>query len=83
MVSGLKKVQEKCIEQNMPLYIVFYNSSMAFGTLSRAGLWQVFKKFGCTDKFTRIIEALYACMQANVAMSSSISNDFAVTNGVK
>lgn len=83
MVFCLKQVQEKCREQNMPLYIVFFDFRKAFDTVSRADLWQVLKKFGCTEKFTRIIEALHTEMHANVAMSSSISNDSAVTNGVK
>ena len=83
MVFCLKQVQEKCTEQNMPLYVVFVDFSKAFDTVSRVGLWQVLQKFGCTAKFISIIEALHTGMQANVAMSGSVSSDFAVSNGVK
>jgi hypothetical protein len=76
-------MQEKCTQQNMPLYVVFVDFSRAFDTVSRVGLWQVLQKFGCTDKFISIIEALHTGMQANVAMSGSVSSDFAVSNGVK
>ena len=83
MVFCLKQVQEKCTEQNMPLYVVFVDFSKAFDTVSRVGLWQALQKFGCTAKFISIIEALHTGMQANVAMSGSVSSDFAVSNGVK
>ena len=36
-----------------------------------------------TDRFVNIIKALYTDMQTNVAMSSSVSDDFAVSNRVK
>ena len=83
MVFCLRRVQEKCIEQSMPLYIVFMDFSKAFDTVSRQGLWQVLKKHGCTEKLVSLIEALHTGMQANVAMSGSLSKDFSVSNGVK
>lgn len=83
MVFCLRQVMEKCTEQNMPLYVVFVDFSKAFDTVSRVGLWQVLRKLGCTDKFISIIEALHAGMQANVALSGSVSRDFPVSNGVK
>jgi len=83
MVFCLKQVQEQCIEQNMPLCIVFFTSARHLTLCPEQAFWQVLKKFSCTEKFIRIIEALHAGMQANVAMSGFTSNDFAVTNGVK
>ena len=83
MIFCLKQVQEKCIEHNMPLYVVFIDFSKAFDTVSRQGLWQVLKKYGCTEKFVSLIEALHTGMQAKVAMCGSISKDFSVSNGVK
>ena len=87
MIFCLKQVQEKCIEQNMPLYVVFIDFSKAFDTVSRQGLWQVLKKYGCTEKFVSLIEALHTGMQANVVkkktMSGSGSKDFSGSNGVK
>jgi hypothetical protein len=80
---NLIQVQEKCTEQNMPLYMVFVDFSQAFDTVSRVGLRKVLKKFGCTAKFISIIEALHTGMQANVAMSGCVSSEFAVSNGVK
>ena len=83
MIFCLRQVQEKCIEQNMPLYVVFVDFSKAFDTVSRNGLWLVLRKFGCTERFVKIIEALHTGMQANVALSGTVSRDFSVRNGVK
>ena len=44
MIFCLRQTQEKCIEQNMPLYVVFIDFTNAFGTVSRDGLWEVLKK---------------------------------------
>ena len=83
MVFCLKQIQKKCAEQNMPLYVVFIDFSKAFDTVPRVGFWQVLQKFGCTDRFINIIEALHTGMQANVAMNCSVSGDFDVSNEVK
>ena len=80
MVFCLRQLQQKCTEQNMPLYVVFVDFSKAFDTVSRVGLQQVLLKFGCTDKFIIIIEVLHTGMRANVTMSGSASSDFAVSN---
>jgi len=67
----------------MLLYIVFFDLSKAFDIVSIAGLWQALKRFGCTDKFICINKAPHTGMQAYVAMSGSIANDFEVTRESK
>ena len=83
MIFCLRQTQEKCIEQNMPLYAVFIDFTKAFDTVSRDGLWQVLTKFGCPAKFVNIIKSLHSGMKASVAHGTNHSNEFAVTNGVK
>ena len=51
LIFFLKQVQEKSIEQNMSFYVVFIDFSKAFDIVSRQGLWQVLKKYGCPEKF--------------------------------
>lgn len=83
MVFSLRQIQEKCTEQNMPMYAVFIDFTKAFDTVSREGLWCVLKKYGVTDKVINLIKALHNGMQAQVAQGSTTSQGFAVTNGVK
>ena len=83
MIFCLRQLQEKCIEQDRPLYMVFVDFSKAFDTVGRTGLWQLLKKYGCPEKFTTMIEALHTEMMATVSVGGEDSESFRVTNGVK
>ena len=52
MIYCLRQLQEKCIEQDRPLYMVIVDFSKAFDTVGRTGLWQLLRKYGCPEKFT-------------------------------
>ena len=75
--------KEKCIEQDRPLYVVFVDITKAFDSVGRTGLWQLLRKYGCPEKFTTMIEALYTGMMTNVSVGGEVSKTFGVTNGVK
>lgn len=83
MVFSLKQVQEKCIEQNMPLYMVFVDFTKAFDTVNRTALWKLLQRYGCPEKFTTLIKALHENMQARVSLNGELSDPFTVSNGVK
>ena len=83
MISCLWQLQEKCIEQDRPLYMVFVDFSKAFDIVGRTGLWQLLKKYGCPEKFTTMIEALHTGMMANVSVGGEDSESFRVKNGIK
>ena len=83
MIVYLRKLQENCIEQDRPLFMVFVNFSKAFDTVERTGLWQILRKYGCQEKFTTMIEALHSGMMANVSVGGKVSESFIVTNWVK
>ena len=78
----LRQLQEMCIEQDRPLYMVLVDFSKAFDTVG-SGLWQLLRKYGCPEKFTTMIEALHTGMMANVSVGGEVSESFSVTNGVK
>ena len=67
MIFCLRQLQEKCIEQNRPLYMVFVDFSKAFDTVGRIGLWQLLRMYGCPEKSTTMTEALLTGMMANVS----------------
>ena len=83
MIFCLRQLQEKCIEQAQPLYIVFVDFTKAFDIVGRTGLWQLLKKYGCPKKFTILIESLHTGMMVNVRNGGDVLNTFAITNGVK
>ena len=73
MIVCLKQLQEKCTEQDRPLYMVFVDFSKTFDTVGRTGLWQLLRKYGCTEKFTTVIEALHTGMMANASVGGEVS----------
>ena len=83
MIFSTRQIQEKCIEQNMDLYQCFIDLTKAFDTVNRKMLWKVLKKFGCPDKFIHLIRSLHDDMKATVNSNGSLSEPFAVENGVK
>jgi len=83
MMFSLRQIQEKCIEQNMPLYMIFVDFTKAFDTVNRSTLWMVLRKLGCPDQFTNLIAALHTGMNASDNLKGDLSAPFEVTNGVK
>ncbi len=83
MIFCHRLLQENCIEQDRPLYMVFVDFRKAFDTVERTGLCQLQRKYGCTEKFTTMIEALHTGMMANVSDGGEVSESFRVTNMVK
>lgn len=47
MIFSLRQLQEKCREQQMPLYVAFIDLTKAFDLVSRDGLFKALKKIGC------------------------------------
>ena len=80
MIFCLRQLQENCIEQDRPPYVVFVAFNKAFDTVGRTGLWQLLRKSGCLEKFTTMIEALHTGMMANVSVGREVSESFSVTN---
>ena len=74
MIFCLRQLQEKCIEQDRPLYMVFVDFSKAFDTIGRTGLWQLLRKYRCPEKLTTMIEALHTGMMANVSLEGKSRN---------
>ena len=83
MIFSLGQIQEKCLEQDQRLYIVFVNFTKASDTVGRTGLWKLLRKYGCPEKFTSMIESLHSGTKAKVNDGGGTSEAFNVTNGVK
>ena len=78
MIFCIRQHQEKCIEQDRPLYIVFVDFTKEFNTVGRTGLWQLLRKYGCPEKFTSMIESLHTGMMVNVRNRGEVSDTFAI-----
>ncbi|PFX31654.1 Transposon TX1 uncharacterized 149 kDa protein [Stylophora pistillata] len=83
MIFVVRKVQEKCREQNMDLYAVFVDLTKAFDTVNRAALWTVLQKLGCPRTFVTLIRLFHDSMTGLVFFGGEASEPFEITNGVK
>ncbi|ROT81352.1 hypothetical protein C7M84_025487 [Penaeus vannamei] len=83
MIFAFRQLQEKAMEQNMPLYAVFVDFTKAFDTVDRDALWRVLAKYGCPPKLLAIIKAFHIGMKATFSISGNNSDAFEVLHGVK
>ena len=79
MIFGLRQLQEKCIEQDRPLNMVFVNFSKAFDSS-----WED-RAMAATEEvwLPREVHNYDRGMMANVSVGGEVSESFSVTNGVK
>ena len=83
MIFCLRQLQEKCVKQDRPMYIVCVDFCKAFDTVGMTWLWQLLRKYGCPVKLTTMIQAQHTGMIAKVSVGGEVSESFSVTNGVK
>nr|VZH91290.1 unnamed protein product [Spirometra erinaceieuropaei] len=83
MIFVARQLQEKCRKIRTHLYSTFVNLTKAFDTMNREGLWKIMQKFGCPERFIRMVRKLHDGMMARVTDNRAASEAFAVTKGVK
>ena len=83
MIFSARQLQEKCIEQHVPLYQVFVDLTKAFGTVNRDALWEILGKLGCPPTFVKMFKQLHRNMKARVTFNGSLSEEISIDNGVK
>ena len=78
MIFSLKQIQEKCIEQNRPLYMVYVDFTKAFDTVHRETLWKILRKISCPDLFVDLIASLHKDTKVCVSLKGELSKPFDV-----
>ena len=66
MIFTARRLQEKCQEQNVNIYMTCVDLTKAFDTVSREGLWKIMAKFGCPAKFIAMVRQFHDGMLARV-----------------
>jgi len=63
MVFSLRQLQEKCWEQQQPMYLASVDlTKKAFDLVSRTGLFKLLKIIGCPSKILSIIASFHLNM---------------------
>ena len=76
MVFTVRFLQEKCIEQNKPLYIMFIDLTIAYDTMSRTWLFRVLEKIICPLKLLQRIHTFHDRMTARTIFDEDVSEPF-------
>jgi hypothetical protein len=83
MIFSVRQIQEKCQEQNKPLFLTFIDLTKAFDLVSRSGLLQVLKKIGSPLKLHFTIVSFQTDMFSTVSNHGATSDPFPINSGVK
>ena len=84
MIFIARQLQEKCREQQQPLYMAFIDLTKAFDSVHRQALWLALAKIGCPDKYIRVLRLLHDNMSATVLSGGGNETEpFGVHTGVK
>ena len=83
MLFTVRQLKEKCQEQNVDLYLTFFDLTKTVDTVSRDGLWNIMAKFGCPARFITMVRQLHDGVLARVQSDGEYSAPFPVTTGIK
>lgn len=83
MIISLRQLREKCVEQQMDLYVMFVDLKKAFDTFSGEGLWKLLSAIGFPEQFVIMARQFHDDMVARVMENEDQSKPFPVRNGVK
>ena len=83
MLFSLCQLQDKCREQNLPLYLAYIDLTKAFDLVSRDGLFKMLPLIGCPPKLLSIARSFHDSMMSTVQFDGNVSAKFGVKSGVK
>ena len=72
----------KNVGNSIEIYIAYclhWGLTKAFDMVRRSGLWQLLRKFHCTEKFKKILKSLHEGMLGRVSIGGEFSEPFPVT----
>ena len=75
MIFSLRQLQEKCREQNKPLYLAFIDLTKAFNLVSRDGLFKMLPLIGCPPNLLSFVKSFHDGMMSTVQFNEDISDD--------
>ena len=83
MIFCVRQLQEKCKEQNVPLFIAFVDLTKAFNLVSRERMFAILLKIGCPPSLFTIVKAFHTNTKATIQCDGNVSELFKIKSGVK
>ena len=82
MIFSVRQLQEKCREQQQPLYLAFIDLTKASDMVNSTGLFKLLEKIGFPPKLLSIIASFHVNMHGTVSFDREISEPFKIDSGV-
>ena len=82
MTFYVRELQEKCNEQNVPLYIAFIDLTKAFNLVSREELFTILLKIGCLPNLFNTVKSFHTYTRATIQYDGSVYDSFEIKSGV-
>jgi hypothetical protein len=83
MLFTLRQIQEKCVEQQQELHLIFIDIVKAYDCINRNVLWLILGKFGCPPRFLALLKELHIDNRNMVKVGQLLSETFQTRNGVR
>ena len=83
MIFSVRQLQEKCKEQQQPLYLASIDLTKAFDLVSCSGLFKLLQRIDCLPTLLSIITSFHTTMLSTVSFNGSMSQPFEIRGGVK
>ena len=82
-IATLRVIVEQTIEWQSSLYVCFVDFEKAFDSVDRQSIWNILRHYGVPEKFVNTIRLLYEGFSCQVIHDGRLSEEFAVTTGVR
>ncbi len=83
MLFTLRQIQEKCVEQQQDLHLIFIDIVKAYDLVNRDVLWLILEKFGCPPRFLALLKELHSGNKNMVKVGQTLTESFQTRSGVK
>ena len=71
MIFSLRQMQEKCREQNQPLFIAFIDLTKAYDLVSRESMFRALKKIDRPPTLLSIVESFHTGMKGIIKLGGA------------
>ena len=82
-IATLRVIVEQTIEWQSSLYVCFVDFEKAFDSVDRQSIWNILRHYGVPEKIVNTIRLLYEGFSCQVIHDGRLSEEFAVTTGVR
>ena len=82
-IATVRVIVEQTLEWQTSLYVCFMDFEKAFDSVDQQSIWRILRHYSIPEKIVYIIGLLYEELTCQVIHDGRLSDEFAVTTGVR